>query len=163
MGAMASQITSFTIVCSTVYSGADQRKHQSPASLAFMRGVHRWPVNSPHKGQVTRKMFPFDDVIMNLTTMRNSYMDNCYNAVNFPEQPRNRHPIARPSGRNRCISWGQGLIDVMFESLQDEILYPEAMISMCEKRSCLQHVRKMDTLICFAHNEIYSFIITSGL
>ena len=46
------------------YSGADQRKHQSSASLAFVRGIHRWPVNSPHKGPVTRKMFPFDDVIM---------------------------------------------------------------------------------------------------
>ena len=46
------------------FSGADQRKHQSSASLAFVRGIHRWPVNSPHKGPVTRKMFPFDDVIM---------------------------------------------------------------------------------------------------
>ena len=44
--------------------GADQRKHQSPVSLAFVRGIHRWPVNSPDKGPVTRKMFPFDDVIM---------------------------------------------------------------------------------------------------
>ena len=64
MRAMASQITSLTIVYSTAYSGADQRKHQSSASLAFVRGIHRWPVNSPHKGPVTRKMFPFDDVIM---------------------------------------------------------------------------------------------------
>ena len=64
MGAMASQITSLTIVCSTVYSGADQRKHQSSASLAFVRGMPRWPVNSRHKGPVKRKMFPFDDVIM---------------------------------------------------------------------------------------------------
>ena len=48
----------------SVYSDADQRKHQSSASLAFVRGIHRWPVNSPHKGPVTRKMFPFDDVIM---------------------------------------------------------------------------------------------------
>ena len=62
---MASQITSFTIVYSTAYSGADQRKHQSSASLAFVRGIHRLPVNSPHKGPVTQKMFPFDDVIMN--------------------------------------------------------------------------------------------------
>ena len=60
----ASQITSLTIVYSSVYSGAGQRKHQSSASLAFVRGIHRWPVNSPHKGPVTRKMFPFDDVIM---------------------------------------------------------------------------------------------------
>ena len=49
---------------SNVCSSADQRKHKSPASLAFVRGIHRSPVNSPHKGQVTRKMFPFGDVIM---------------------------------------------------------------------------------------------------
>ena len=64
MGVMASQITSLMIVYSTVYSGADQRKHQSSASLAFVWGIHRWPVNSPHKWPVTRKMFPFDYVIM---------------------------------------------------------------------------------------------------
>ena len=64
MGAIASQITSLTIVYSTVYSDADQRKHQSSASLAFVWGIHRGPVNSPHKWPVTRKMFPFDDVIM---------------------------------------------------------------------------------------------------
>ena len=64
MGAMAYLITSLTIICSAVYSGADQRKHESSASLAFVRGIHRWPVNSPHKGQVTRKIVPFDDVIM---------------------------------------------------------------------------------------------------
>ena len=42
MGAMASQITSLTIVYSTVYSGIDHREHQSSASLAFVRGIHRW-------------------------------------------------------------------------------------------------------------------------
>ena len=64
MGAMASQITSLTVVYSTVNSGADQRKHQSSALPAFVRGIHRSPVNSPHKGPVARKMFLFDDVIM---------------------------------------------------------------------------------------------------
>ena len=64
MGAVASQITSLTIVYSTVDSDVDQRKHQSSASLAFVRGIHRGPVNSPHKWPVTQKMFPFDDVIM---------------------------------------------------------------------------------------------------
>ena len=64
MTTMASQITSLTVVYSNVYSDADQRKHQSSASLAFVRGIHRGPVNSPHKGPVTRQMFPFDDVIM---------------------------------------------------------------------------------------------------
>ena len=64
MSAIASQITSLTIVYSTVYSGADQRKHQSSLSLAFVRGIHQWPVNSPHKEPVTRNFFPLDDVIM---------------------------------------------------------------------------------------------------
>ena len=64
MGANASQITCLTIVYSIVYLCADQRKHQSSASLAFVRGIHRWPVSSPQQWPVTRKMFPFDDVIM---------------------------------------------------------------------------------------------------
>ena len=55
MDLIASQITSLTIVYSAVYSGADRRKHQSSASLAFV------PMNSPHKRPETRKMFPFDD------------------------------------------------------------------------------------------------------
>ena len=59
-----SQITSLTIVYSTVYSGKDERKHQSSASLAFVRGIHRWPVISPHKGPVMQKMLPFDDIII---------------------------------------------------------------------------------------------------
>ena len=63
-GAIVSQIISLTIVYSTVYTGADQRKHQNSASLAFVWGIHRGPVNSPHKGPVTRKIFLFDDVIM---------------------------------------------------------------------------------------------------
>ena len=73
---MASQITSGTIVYLTVYSGADQRKYQSSVSLAFVRGIHRWPVNSPHKGPVTRKIFLFDDVIMRSghITMLQRYM-----------------------------------------------------------------------------------------
>ena len=49
MTAMASQIASLTIVYSIVHSGADQRNHQSSAALAFVWGIHRWPVNSPDK------------------------------------------------------------------------------------------------------------------
>ena len=64
VSAMASQITSLTIIYSIFHSGADQRKHQSSASMAFVSGSHRWSVNSPHEGPVTRKMFRFDDVIM---------------------------------------------------------------------------------------------------
>ena len=64
MSTVASQITSVSIVCSTVGSSADQRKHQSYTALAFVWGIQRWLVNSPHKRPVPRKMFPFDDIIM---------------------------------------------------------------------------------------------------
>ena len=70
MSAMASQTTGVSIICSTVCSGADQRKHQSSASLAFVRRLHRWPMDSHHKGPVMRKMFPFDDVIMEMLSAK---------------------------------------------------------------------------------------------
>ena len=77
MSTIASQITSLTIVYSTVYSDANQRKHQSSASLAFVRGIYRGPVNSPHKWPVTRKMFPFDGVIMwTVVWIRKIFMDS---------------------------------------------------------------------------------------
>ena len=71
LSAKTPQITSLTIVCSTVYSGADQRKHQSSASLAFVR------VNSRHKGPVTQKMFPLDDVIMVISLAPIHYLNQC--------------------------------------------------------------------------------------
>ena len=88
MDSIASQITSLTIVYLTVHSGTDQRKHQSSASLAFVWEIHRWPVNFPHKWPVTRKMFPFDDVIMwpmdssdEVPVMVNVYQ--CHDAILF--------------------------------------------------------------------------------
>ena len=78
MGAMASQITGVPVVCLTACSGIDQRKHQSSASLAFVRWIHRWPVDSPHKGPVTRKMFPFDGVIILWIVVTHPYPNhNC--------------------------------------------------------------------------------------
>ena len=79
MSQWASQITSFAIVYLTVYSGADQRKHQSSASLASVRGIHRWPVNSPHKWPVTRQMFPFDDVTTRHMIWKTLYVLKCMN------------------------------------------------------------------------------------
>ena len=78
LSAMASQITSLKIVHSTIYSGADQRKHQTSASLAFVRGIHRWPVNSPHKWPVTRTMFTFDDVIMKNLKNKFVFISSCW-------------------------------------------------------------------------------------
>ena len=74
----SSEITSLTIVYSTVYLGTDERKHQSSASLAFVGKIHRSPVNCPHKGPVTRKIFPFDDVIILWLSMILQCMDRVY-------------------------------------------------------------------------------------
>ena len=75
MSAMAPQITSLTTVYSTIYSDADQRRHQIFAAQAFMRRIHRCPVNSPHKCPVTRKMFPFHDIFM--TCFKKAYKNAC--------------------------------------------------------------------------------------
>ena len=64
MSAMASQITDDSIVCSSFCFGTDPRRHQSSTSLAFVRGIHRLPVDSPHKGFSNAEKLPFDDVIM---------------------------------------------------------------------------------------------------
>ena len=85
MRAITSQITSLTIVYSIVYSDADQRKHQSSASLGFVQGVHRGPVNSPHKWPVTPKMFPFDDVIMH----SGDYADKLWGNDEWSMNPQN--------------------------------------------------------------------------
>ena len=91
MSVMASQITSVSIVYSTICSGADRRKRQRSASLAFVRGIHQWPVNPPHKGPVMWKMFPFDDVIMHgqyhntmLHTAHRGYWAHCWVNINKP-------------------------------------------------------------------------------
>ena len=83
MSAMGSQITSLTIVYSTVYSGPDERKHQSSMSLAFLRGIHWWLVNSSHKGPVKRKVVPFDDVIMITLVYFGSWDISCTNKLDM--------------------------------------------------------------------------------
>ena len=93
MGAIASQITSITIVHSTVSSDADKRKHKSSASLAFVRGIQRGLVNSPYKWPVTRIMFPFDDVIMKSAQKRHSI---------------SRRPTVRMALRPSDVIWQQG-------------------------------------------------------
>ena len=101
MSPMASQITGASMVYSTVYSDADHRDKYSSASLAFVRRIHRWPVNSPHKGPVTRRMFPIDDVIMRKRSLSSQglilvypslllymiypYVTNCVISVNFSQ------------------------------------------------------------------------------
>ena len=86
MSAMASQITSHTIIYPTVYSGADQREYQSSASPSFVRGIHRRPENSPRKGPATRKMFPFDDVIIFVLLLFHSLSYYHHKRLNIPRQ-----------------------------------------------------------------------------
>ena len=79
---IASQITRRTIVYLTVYPGADQRKHKSSASLAFVRGIYRWSVYSPHNWPVTLKIFPFDDVITIRGIRMTYYQQHAYASEN---------------------------------------------------------------------------------
>ena len=79
MSGMASQISSLTIVYSTVHSsGADQRKHQSSVSQVFVRGIHPWPMNQPVTSEFPAQRasnaenFPFDDVIMNTFRLKHN-------------------------------------------------------------------------------------------
>ena len=97
MDTMTSQITGVSIAYSTAYSGEDQRKHQSSASLAFVRGIHRWPVNFPHKEPVARKLFPFDDVIM-FTWPQPVMLKDMFNAKYVPHQTGN----SRFLGQSNC-------------------------------------------------------------
>ena len=71
---MASQVTNLTIVYLTVYSGADQINIKDLRYWPFVRGIHRWPVNSPHKWPVTQKTFPFDGVIMYRDALVTNYI-----------------------------------------------------------------------------------------
>ena len=125
--------------------GANQRKHQSSASLAFVRGIHRPAVNSPHKGPVTRRMFPFHVVIMNLTASRpglcssptkfqpsatisyslghfvpsGNTVRRHYNAVDFLPNPHKKHPLARSLGWDmRCNLWFDTRIYILIQSTQ---------------------------------------------
>ena len=68
---------------SRLFTQRFQRKHQSSASLAFVWGIHRWPVKSPHKWPVARKMFPFDDVVMYWPFVRECSNEKLYCVIDF--------------------------------------------------------------------------------
>ena len=106
MTTIASEITSLTIVYPTFYSGADQSKHQSSASLAFVWGIHRGPVNSPHKGPVTRKMFPFDDVIMYLGEIDTSK----FSYIPAPRSSRHRPLYTTLRGGSSAFGWYRNIL-----------------------------------------------------
>ena len=100
MSTMASQITSVPIVYSTVCWGADQRKYQSSASLAFVWGIHRLSVNSPHKGPVMRKMFPFDYVVMIFVGLDSLGLDYNYNVIDRSNHVSSQIVLKLPQGKS---------------------------------------------------------------
>ena len=110
MSTTASQITVVSIVYSTVHSYADQRKHQSSATLAFVRGIHRWPVNSPHKGPVTHEMFPFDDVIIvkSLEVIQGpGYLIMSHLSPWNPDTTHMHNEATRCTNRVHCVTWSE--------------------------------------------------------
>ena len=64
ISAMSSEIIGVSMLYPPACSAPDQRMYQSSASFAFVRVIHRCPVDSPHKGPITRKIIPLHDVIM---------------------------------------------------------------------------------------------------
>ena len=130
MSAMASQITSLTIAYSSIYSGADQGKHQRSASLALVRGIHRWPVNSPHKGPVTQKMLAFHDVIMRWLCARlrltspllTHWICRC-------------HAISHQYSHNRCLTvvYPVGFVACIADGRTQFIVEPEGPVASITK------------------------------
>ena len=74
MSLMASQITSLTVVYSTAYSDADQRKHQSSASLAFVWGIHRDRWIPRTKGQLRGICFHIIPKVNNVSSRDTSHI-----------------------------------------------------------------------------------------
>ena len=117
MGAMASKITDVSIVCSSGCSWADQRKHQSSASLAFVRGIQRWPMNSLHKGPVTRKMFRFGGFIRHIDTATkwpplsddisklSFFFVNCFAFIQFPMKFASNVPVNNKPALGQIMYW----------------------------------------------------------
>ena len=116
MSAMVSQITSLTIIYSTVYSGADQRKHQSSASLAIVWGIHRWPVNAAHKGPVKPRSHMYCNQSATALRRKNSCnqcnhcaIKNCRSIGDWSATtiPKNRRPVGDRSatGGRLIANW----------------------------------------------------------
>ena len=96
MSAMESQITSLTIVHPTVYS---RRRSKNTSKLRVTGLCDWWPVNTPHKGPVTRKMFPFDDVIVRIHKAvgnRATYTDSYFITVTSIKLNRLVFQVIRP-------------------------------------------------------------------
>ena len=126
MSAIASQITGVSIVYLTVCSDVDKINYQSSASLAFVGRIHRWPVNSPHKGPVTRKMFPFYDVIMNGVGHNSRSLARMVS--NFPNRSDIFHLLTDINMRHPdviCVSCDYGESGIKKSTNMIDVIHPE--------------------------------------
>ena len=136
MSTMASQITSLTIVYSIVYLSADHRKHQNFALLAFMWGIHRRSVNSLHKGPITRKIFPFDDVIINISSQ-------CW----FPDwRPHSSLKVSQENMSHSCfwVSWYNSWLLMKHDRSQTINYHMKLLCNMLPSRNKLQEINTFD-------------------
>ena len=144
---MTSQITSLTIVYPTVYSRRRSKKHQSSASLAFVRGIHRWPVNSLHKGPVTRKMFTFDDVIMSshAPLVFNGSVARLWTRWRHSKRPSKSHEILR-----RFVCCLRNPLAIASRHTDDDDVTISAKLCDVVCLQCCNYSR----CVCF-YNEVY--------
>ena len=148
MSAVATKIAEVSSEYSTVNSGASQRKHQSPAWLAFVRGIQLWPADSSHKRSVTRKMFSFDDVRMTCTTWVvgmdyrwvSVLLSNCRWLTSEKAESKTatifsktKQSLYSPSGRTsyRQISWATRFLFRFFQSLKNGTSTSAAVLLIC--------------------------------
>ena len=114
MGATASQITSVSIVYSTVSSGVDQGKHQSSALQAFVRGIDRWPVNSPTKGQLRGKCFHCLTPKQNISVCVHICNESVFNMIRSQLFAYTEHGNSQGNDSHKIKSWGPSqYIDVV--------------------------------------------------
>ena len=173
MGAIASQITRLMIVYWTVYSDADQRKHHSSVSLAFVRGIHRWPVNHPHRGPVTQKMFPFDDVIMSYITGSDWHFSGAsFNSLNLIGAYMRQHNIptvlqimACPLFNTKPLYWPMLVYCQLDPKEHSEILFKILKFSFKEMHLKMWSAKRrpsclgLNVLRCYLQHRNNQFVI----
>ena len=143
MDAIASQITSLRIVYSTVYSDADQRKDQSSASLAFVRGIHRWPVNSHKELKLVRDALEEESKIMVELFNSNSLQANPCKFQGILFKGAKKVNDFRIYVEDTVIKF-QSEIDVLCVCIDDDMNFNSHVNNVCKKAgkqvSALQHL-----------------------
>ena len=143
---MMSVMTGVRIVYSTPCSGVNQRKPQSSASLTCVKGIHQWLGNSPREGPVTRKMFPFDDVVILVSSLM-LFWTSCwtYTVVERFQTPWRSYDVIVPVRRTSelgltasapLLLWWEFSFYLVFKSSQSYSCGNVFMYQFCFVRSC---------------------------